>query len=267
MPERALTPRSVEAWFESPLGRSLQSYEVQCLRELLPRLYGTVALQLGAPGRLDLLEGAAAPLRIVHDRRSAPGGARVRGRPEELPYDGRSVDVVLLPHTLDFCDDPHRVLREALRVLKPEGHAVILGFNPLSLWGLRRLCTRQPRPAPWYGRFLRLARLKDWLGLLDFELTHGRMFYYRPPRARRAVNARPGVLDRMGDRWWPLMAAVYLVVARKRVPGVTPLPVAWKDRRLAGAALAEGAAARRTPAVLARGVVVPFVRRGTRPVG
>ena len=158
----------------------------------------------------------------------------VRATPEELPFDERSADVALLPHTLDFSDDPYPVLREVSRVLRPEGHVVILGFNPMSLWGLRRLLTRRPRPAPWSAHFFRLARVKDWLGLLDFECTQGSMLYYRPPVRREPAMDRLYFLEHTGDRWWPMIAGVYLIVAKKRVFGMTPLPVKWKTAKVVG---------------------------------
>jgi SAM-dependent methyltransferase len=221
--------RAVRRWFDgtSP-GRSLQALEVHRLRAVLPSLFGTVALQLGRIGRLDMLEASAAPTRIVLDHPAEADGAVVNGLPEALPFDTRRIDVVLLPHTLDFCAHPHQVLREVDRVLAPEGHAVILGFNPVSLWGLRRAFARRPRAVPWSGQFLRLARVKDWLGLLDFELTQGSMLYYRPPLASERFMDRLHFLDRMGDRWWPMMAAAYLLVAKKRVAGMTPLRLKWK---------------------------------------
>src|SRR4030066_244876 len=155
----------------------------------------------------------------------------------------------VLPPPLDFCDDPHQVLREVSRVLRPEGHVVILGFNPMSMWGFRRLVARRARAAPWCGKFFRLARIKDWLALLDFETTHGTMLYYRPPLRNEGFMQRLHFLDKMGDRWWPMMAGVYLVVAKKRVVGVTPLPLSWKTKRT----VATGAG--QPPP---RGVVLPF---------
>ena len=236
-------------WFESPLGRSLQAHEAHRLRSVLPSLYGTVAVQLGHIGKLDLMDSCVAPTRILLEDPGKTGGCRVRSVPEELPFDTKSADVMILPHTLDFCDEPHQVLREVSRVLRPEGHVVIVGFNPVSLWGFRRLFTRLPRPVPWCGKFFRLARIKDWLALLDFETTHGMMLYYRPPLHNEGFMHRLHFLDKMGDRWWPMMAGVYLVVAKKRVVGVTPLPVSWKTKR----AVASGAA---QPA--ARGMILPF---------
>ena len=245
-------------WFDSPLGQSLQALEAHSLRGVLPNLYGTVAAQLGCIGALDLMDACIAPTRILLDGPAEHGGCVVHGQPEALPFDAKSVDVLLLPHTLDFCVDPHQVLREANRVLRPEGHVVILGFNPVSLWGFRRLFARRPRIAPWSGKFFRLARVKDWLDLLEFETTHGMMLYYRPPLRNEGVMHRLHFLDKMGDRWWPMMAAVYLIVAKKRVLGVTPLPLAWKTKRIAGRGAVEPAA---------RGMVVPFQRRQSKRLG
>ena len=231
--------RRLIAWFDTPLGRSLQAIEANGLREILPTLYGTTAMQLGTFGQHDLMDSCVAPCRVTLDLLATSNGTLVRGEPEALPIESRSVDVAVLPHTLDFCDDPHQVLREVNRVLAPEGHAVILGFNPLSLWGLRRLFTLDRR-APWFARFLPLYRVKDWFALLEFEFAQGKMLYYRPPVQHEGIRDRLRFLDPAGDRWWPLMAAVYMVVAKKRVVGVTPMPLTWKDKEVASVA---GAAA------------------------
>lgn len=226
--------RRLCAWFDQPLGRSLQAIESHRLREIWPHLYGTMALQLGWIGNMDFMDGCVAPTRIILDLPGTgvnPPPAVVLGQPEMLPFETRSVDLVLLPHTLEFCADPHLVLREVQRVLSPEGYAVILGFNPFSLWGLRRLFARASGRTPWCGRFLQLARIKDWLKLLDFELTRGSMLYYRPPLHNEALMDRLYFLDKIGDRWWPMAAAVYLLVARKRVAGMIPLRPAWRTRR------------------------------------
>ncbi len=182
---------------------------------------------------MDLLDCCAAPTRIMFDlpgTTAVRAAATVAGVPEALPFDTRSLDLVLLPHTLEFCTDPHQVLREVERVLTPEGYAVILGFNPFSLWGMWRLFARRRECIPWCGRFLQLLRIKDWLKLLDFELTRGHMLYYRPPLRNQAIMDRLFFLDKVGDRWWPMAGAVYLLVARKHVAGMIPLRPVWKGR-------------------------------------
>ncbi len=244
--------QQLREWFDLPLGRSLQALEAHYLRTILPNLYGTVAAQLGRIGHLDFMDSCIAPTRILLDSLGEKNGCVVHGQPENLPLDTKSTDVLILPHTLDFCDDPHQVLREASRVLRPEGHVVILGFNPMSLWGFRRLFASRPLSAPWCGKFFRLSRVKDWLNLLELETTHGMMLYYRPPLRNESVMQRLHFLEKMGDRWWPMMAAVYLVVAKKRVLGVTPLPLTWKTKRLVGNVASQPAA---------RGMVLRFQPR------
>ncbi len=233
--------RALCKWFETPLGRSLHAVESHHLRSVLPNLYGTVGVQLGCVGKLDMMDACVAPTRILLELTARADGTTVRGHPEALPFDTKSVDVVVMPHTLDFSNDPHQVLREVNRILSPEGHVVILGFNPASLWGLRKLFTWRRRSMPWCGHFFMLARVKDWLRLLDFELTHGSMFFYRPPIQRETVMDRLYFMDKVGDRWWPMMAGCYLVVAKKRVPGVTPLPLKWKAKRAVGSTATEPA--------------------------
>lgn len=247
--------RQIGEWFDTPLGRSLEAFEANRLRNVLPNLFGTVAVQVGRLGRLDLMDACNAPTRIVLDLDSRADRVNVHALPEALPFESGSVDILVLPHALDFCHDPHQMLREVARVLSPEGHVVIFGFNPMSLWGARRLVTRRPRPAPWCGNFFRLARVKDWLSLLDFELTHGSMLFYRPPLMAEGLMERLLFLDKMGDRWWPLMAGVYLVVAKKHVAGMTRLHVEWKQKPAAGRLVASPSA---------RGIVVPFQRRVKR---
>jgi SAM-dependent methyltransferase len=228
-------------WFDQPLGRSVQAIEANALRSIWPHLYGTRALQLGHVGHMDLLDACLAPSRYILDQPGFHGASLaspVHADVHALPFEGRSIDVVLLPHTLEFARDPHQVLREAQRVLAPEGYIVLLGFNPLSLWGLWRLLRRRTGRAPWCGNFLHLYRVKDWLKLLDFELVQGKMIYYRPPVGNETLRDRLYFLDQIGDRWWPMAAAVYLVVAKKRVVAMTPLRPAWRERRLLGNSLA-----------------------------
>ncbi len=219
-------------WFAGPIGMSLQALESHRLRDILPAFAGTFAVQIGRVGVHDLLESSPTAVHVLVDPDARDGNAAVRALPEELPLDTRSVQVVLLAHTLDMSMQPHQALREAERVLAPEGHVIILGFNRASLWGLACLLRRRDRP-PWCGAAaIGLSRLKDWLSLLDFELVRGSMLYYRPPVRHAYLRDRLFFLEHIGDRWWPLGAAVYLIVARKRAPGMMPIRQRARQRRL-----------------------------------
>ena len=237
-------PARLRAWFDQPLGRSLQALEANRLRALWPQLYGAVAMQLGHIGCMDFMDACIAPKRYVVDLPSfeAPSlTSAVYAAVDALPFDSRSVDLAFLPHTLEFAVDPHQVLREVQRVLAPQGYVILFGFNPLSLWGLWRVALKYRGQMPWCGHFIQLLRVKDWLKLLGFELVHGKMLYYRPPLGNEAFMDRLYFLDKIGDRWWPMAGAVYFVVAQKRVAAMTPLRPTWRTRCLVADALGQPA--------------------------
>lgn len=155
-----------------------------------------------------------------------------------LPFPANSLDLVVLPHTLELSQDPHAALREVERVLVPEGRVVISGFNPTSLWAMRQ------RRAHFYqrfgnsglflpeaGEFIGYWRLRDWLRLLNFEVESGRFGCYRPAFETDKWLSRFEWMDKAGGRWWPIFGAVYFLVAVKRVHGVRLLEPAWKTRK------------------------------------
>src|SRR5207253_2283625 len=98
----------------------------------------------------------------------------------DLPIIPSSIDIVILPHLLEFIDNPHRLLSEACRIIKPEGFIMILGFNPISLWGLKKWWVKS-KNIPWNSTFLHPNIIKQWLKLADFELIKQDTLLFRPP--------------------------------------------------------------------------------------
>ena len=159
---------------------------------------------------------------------------------DALPFPSNSLDLVVLPHALELARDPHQTLREVERVLVPEGRVVIVGYNPTSLWGARQRLGRmrrgmaigrdRPLFMPPDGEFLGYWRLRDWLRLLSFEVEGGRFGCYRPPLASQRWLDRFGWMEPAGDRWWPVLGAVYFLVAVKRVRGMRLVGLARRER-------------------------------------
>ncbi|MBI5330015.1 MAG: methyltransferase domain-containing protein [Betaproteobacteria bacterium] len=205
----------MQAWFETDLGKYMLMREQDWFDAVSADLFGFNAVQIGSCG-VDFLRANRMPQRFC----AALDEGGLRCQPEQLPLAGQSLDLVALPHVLEFSENPHQTLREAERVLRPEGRLLITGFNPLSLWGARRLLRRQETAWPWNGRFIHLTRLKDWLALLGFELIGGRMACYAPPINRAAWLERFAFLEAAGDRWWALGGGVYQLHAVKRVHGM-----------------------------------------------
>ena len=161
-----------------------------------------------------------------------------------LPFKSDSVDQLVLAHALEFADNPHQLLREADRILSEDGSLVLFVFNPMSLWGLRRLFSWRGKQ-PWRGHFFSRWRLNDWLTLLDFDVVERRAFLFQLPINHQGKWSGSHFLARIGPRLWPYFGAVTVLVAKKRHILVTPLRSQWARPSLfPGAGLAGKAVTR-----------------------
>ncbi len=223
----------LRGWYNRPLGQQLLAEERQQMERVLANLFGYHILQVGCLLGDDLLAYSRIPHKVLLDpdatRRTLIPGAYVY--PDSLPIATDSVDVVLLPHTLEFERNPHQILREADRVLIPEGHVVVMGFNPWSLWGMASLLRGRKRKAPWCANFLSPNRIRDWVELLGFDVVRVEHFFFRPPLQHRAIMARCNLMERLGSRFWPRLSGVYILVAKKRVTTITPIKERWRKAR------------------------------------
>ena len=246
MSDRSLSGQELSAWFATPPGRYLLDWERARFERAVVDRFGYHALQLGLP-ELDALSANRMPHRWLalpeSGSESAPNAmppVALVTHAAALPFPANSIDLLVLPHTLEFSADPHAVLREVERVLVPEGRVVISGFNPASLWGLQqgwsRLAARlglgeSARPfLPEAGDFIGPWRLRDWLRLLSFDLEAQSFGCWRPAVRSEHWLQRWSWIDRVGRRWWPVLGAVYFLVAVKRVRGMHLLGPAWKPR-------------------------------------
>ena len=215
------THTELKAWFDGPLGKAVSRAAVEKSSQLIPCTYYPTGLQLG-PGPEDFLSNVDLGLAIHSpSTRASNPQCTLNTASEALPFSARSIDLLILPHTLDFSDEPHSALREADSILAAEGILVVCGFNRWSLWGLRRAVTLRPRPSPWNGDFLSPGRVQDWMRLLGLEILGGKMMFYQPPISRAGLLRKTDFLEKAGDRWWPLLGGVYLLVARKKRLGLT----------------------------------------------
>jgi SAM-dependent methyltransferase len=242
-------------WLRTPAGRYLLAWEQQHLDQAVADRFGFHALQLGLPP-LAALRANRMPHRWLSGDGSPPGeplepteaAAQIALHCDfdALPFANQSLDLVVLPHSLELARDPHLTLREVERVLMPEGRVVIVGFNPASLWGLRQrmghlqqsmgLGRRRALFLPSGGEFIGYRRLRDWLRLLSFEVEAGRFGCYRPPMSSQKWLSRFGWAEGFGERWLPVFGAVYSLTAVKRVRGMRLVGLVREQRMKAKAA-------------------------------
>lgn len=226
---------SLGPWLETPVGSYMRTWQQSRLDMLTADIFGFNAVQIGLP-QINALQANRMKNKWLTDTH-APAGDQVGNRPPivvvhdfaELPFASQSLDLVVLPHVLEFAEEPHQVLREVERVLIPEGQVIVTGFNPASLWGVRQAGGRLTGAhfLPQNGEFISLPRLKDWLKLLSMEVNRGHFGCYAPPCLTDKWLNRFSFMERAGDRWWPYFGAVYIVQAIKRVRGMRLIGPAW----------------------------------------
>jgi SAM-dependent methyltransferase len=223
----------VHGWLNTPLGKSLVKQEKRVVEDAFDGIFGEQCLQLGLWGEPRTF------LKFSRTQRATLIGCQADGKIDDpdsvkgllhrLPVASDSVDAVFLPHTLEFSSRPHAILREVHRVLRSDGYLVALGFKPGGLWGVRRLIPGAALP-PGAEQLISDRRMKDWLNLLDLRIHGLTRYFFRWP-----LPGNGGPLsqtwERRGQRWWPELAACYMLIAQKRVLTMTPVKkVQWRSR-------------------------------------
>ena len=222
-------------------GKRLLQWETEAFDRIVEDVFGQTALQVGCP-QLNALavnrmqskwlitsEADSAHPTMKDEQRSFEAMTdesgddrhRIIADLSALPIASESIDLVTLPHALDFSSSPQAILSEAVRVLEPEGRLVLTAFNPLGLWWLRqRFVALGAQPyLPTRTMPISLFRLKDWFSLLGLEIDIGRFGIYSPGvRTEKRLN-RWAWLDKAGDRWAPQFSNIYLLSAVKRRAG------------------------------------------------
>ncbi|WP_417580468.1 class I SAM-dependent methyltransferase [Nitrincola sp.] len=234
-------------WFASPLGQEIAACERQMADQLIHTAFGYHLVQIGYDASVKLYEPSPVSHKVMLCPRMSLGMDEhtIIAQPHELPLPDSTMDVVILHHTLDFADQPHQVLREASRVLRPGGHMLIVSFNPTSFWGICRRSKRGAR-VPWVAHGFSHWRLNDWVRLLDLTELKSVSAFHRPPLENERWRKRMGFLEKWVSRFPTYSGVVLMMLIRKDVAGVTPLKPAWKTRKLIPFPVAEPSARNKT---------------------
>ena len=215
----------IRRWFASPLGQHVLMTESAVLDQLLPGFFGYHLAQIGIQ-EAPLFRASTIQNKFnVSLDNTADSG--IVAKPTELPFPSDSLDVVLLHHLLDFTESPQETLREVSRVTLPMGHLVLMGFNPLSSWGLWKAMAGFLGRAPWNGQFIRPGRLMDWLNLLNFKIDRAQYAIYQPPLTRMTGRIRD--YSRGVSRSVNLpVGGIYIIVAQKHIGSIRPVRPVWR---------------------------------------
>jgi SAM-dependent methyltransferase len=215
---------SPQEWFKSPLGQYLLSLEYGYINPVVMDTFGFYAIQMGNFD-IDFLDHSRIPNKFSLNSNHAD----LMASNEALPFEEASVDLIIAPHILEQMAEPYELLKEIHRVLMPEGRLIISGFNPMSLWGIKRLLSFDI-DYPWNTKFIPLSKIKEWLPIIGLEMVEGKMGCYVPPIQQSSWLKKLHTMEKLGDRWWPMLGGFYFLVIQKRVHGMKPIRPLWKKK-------------------------------------
>jgi len=221
-------PHYPKSWSDLPQGETILAAIDKCLQPWWQKFFGYHLFKMGALSA----EIDTSACMIKNQVSSTPkgGNGNVIGDIDDLPLQQHSIDVCLLSHALEFSLDPHHVIREANRVLIPNGYLIITGYNPMSLAGLNRFIPYRRQQTPWNEHFFSPLRVKDWLHLMGFEILADQRCLHSSFIGKASQNKISQRCKKMAQQYLTSFGSIYIIVAKKRVLPLTPIKPKWQIR-------------------------------------
>jgi SAM-dependent methyltransferase len=210
-------------WYQTPRGKLLKELETDYIRQSITVSCQQTILQIGGLGwENDFIDCSLYKYFTILDTRGLGSNhaRKVQAKAYHLPLQSDSIDMIIVPHLLEFDANRFQTMREIERVLKPEGILLILNFNPWSLWIRYQYLWDIKWADSWRGHFISQSRLSDWLKLLNFEVTVSSTFNVY------SVDSKQGKVIKNKRS---LSATAYAVKAIKRRYNLIPLTPVKSD--------------------------------------
>lgn len=223
--------------YQTPRGKLLRDLEIQYLQKAITVSCQQTVLQIGGLGwENEFIDCSLYKYYTILDAKNlgCPDARKIQAKAYRLPLQSESVDMIVVPHLLEFDAYRFQTMREIERVLKPEGVFLALNFNPWCLWIRCQYLWDIHLADSWRGHFISRARILDWLKLLNFEVTLSSDFHLE------TVSTKHG---RYIPKRNTFASTAYAVKAIKRRYNLIPLtPVGDETPRLLMANTLNGAA-------------------------
>lgn len=161
------------ALYQTPRGILLKTMEAQYLKRAITSSCKQNQLQIGGLGwENDYIDCSLYQNYIILDGKNlgCNSALKVTAKAYSLPIKTESMDLVIVPHLLEFDASRFQTMREINRVLKPGGELIILSFNPYSLYVRCQFLWDRKLADSWQAHFLSRHRIMDWLKLMNYEV-------------------------------------------------------------------------------------------------
>lgn len=218
------------SWYQTPRGKLLRELEVDYLKRSITVSCQQTVLQIGGLGwENEFIDSTLYKKFIILDSKQLGDclTKKIQAKSFLLPLQSDSMDMILLPHLLEFDAYRFQTMREIERVLKPEGIVIILNFNPWSLWVRYQFLWDKKMADSWSGHFISQSRVLDWLKLLNFEVTTASEFY---------LDTMESMHGKSINKNCSISSTAYAIRAIKRRYNLIPLtPITANSPRLATA--------------------------------
>ncbi|PSJ46217.1 methyltransferase [Zobellella endophytica] len=231
----ASIPQIPSGWRQLPRGAFLAEQLQLCLDDWAPGLFGFNLLKIDALGAALSLDKSRIRQSVLMGQVPFEG-MDLLADATAMPFAPGSLDACLLAHVLDYSEHPHAILRETEVALRDDGWLIVTGFNPYSSAGLGCALPALRRRLPRWRQMLAPRRLEDWLKLLGFEVIERDYLGFTRLMLPRVGHWR----RRLCPHFCPSLAAVYIILARKRRFPLTPI----RERRAVQNTLAQPGMAR-----------------------
>lgn len=214
----------LQAFYQTPLGRLVWKAVSQEVQSYTAEFLGHQLLTLGTLDLRDCLGVCPIMTRFsVAKAASSASNVSVYAELDSLPFVDECMDVIIVPHVFECLEAPERVIHELNRVLMPQGHLLMIGFNPASLWGLLQPCQAL---LPFRMQTLRVGAVRHLLAATQCVVDTMTTCYFGPP-AKHSTPGRAKVWETLGRLGWPSWGAVYVIQAHKQVCPMTPIRPKW----------------------------------------
>lgn len=222
--------KAIETWYASAFGQQVLKAEQQQVEQLISDKFGYYVVEFtDAVSHFNVLSPIARKFSLSLMPNKNPQQS-LTAELTALPFIPDSVDMIIMPHILEFIAEPEHVLEQVWTSLMPNGYVLIMSFNPYSLWGIYRKL-KQDKKIPYQGSYFSSRKITSMLKSAGFHVDEIVSCSFTLPTMNQQSTQTHNRWLAFAQLAWPSSGNVNIILARKRLSGVTPLTIEWNVKK------------------------------------